>query len=454
MDRVSVFSGSAFRTAVFAAVAVLATLTVAAVGAFYFVRQALEHEIAGQILAEQVMLREIYEKGGEAALIRTISEINNPVALSQRAIGAFGPGGLKLAGNIRTAPSITNFQRANLIIDGEGGRTRPYYVHTALFDRIVLVIGHDLSLVTATERRLALALIGSGLLAGAVILLIGYGASHRSLLKLSDLEATLDHVSQGDTAIRVPTGAGNDQIDRIARRVNVHLDRLSGLMVTTRSTVAAIAHDLKTPLSRAHLSLQSARTLIDEGEDPRGALEDTEAELERLGAIFDTVLRISRIETAANAVDFAPFDLAPLIADLAETFAPVAEERGQTLSFLQPETAVPPVSGDARMVRQMIVNLIQNAINHGPAGNAVEIALGAHDGACTLDVADHGPGIREDERAKVFDPFYRSDSSRTGDGSGLGLALVKAIAGRHGIAVELADNAPGLKVRLHFPPAA
>ncbi len=452
MDRANVLSGTAFRTAVYATLAVLATLVVAGVGAFVFVQQTLEEEIKHQMLAEQVMLREIYERGGEAALIQTIAEISNPVALSQRAIGLFGPDGLKLAGNISYVPRDDNFHRTSLTINGNGETPRPYYVHTALLDQIVVVVGRDLSLITATERRLIIALCCSGLLAAIVILLIGFVASSKSLRKLSSLETTLDQISQGDTGIRVPVTSENDQIDRISRRVNTHLDRLSSLMITTKSTAVAIAHDLKTPLSRAHLALQSAVTLIDSGEDPHDALERTESELDRLNRIFDTILRISRIQTTPKDGEFHEFELAPLLRDLAETFTPMAEESAQTLALCVPGGPAAAVKGDERMVRQMIANLIQNAIGHGSPGNDITVEIQAANGRCILEIRDHGPGVPHDEHAKVFDAFYRLDSSRSNDGSGLGLALVKAIAERHGIAIDLADNHPGLCVRLTFPP--
>lgn len=453
MDHASVFSGSAFRTAIHAALAVAATLALTAIGAFFLVQQTLEHEIRRQILAEQVMLREIYDKGGEAALIRTIAEINNPVALSRRAIGAFGRDGMKLAGNIETAPDLHAFERAELAIAGTGDKPLPYYVHTTLLDETILVIGHDLSLITTAERRLVLALLGSGLIAGAVILMIGYLASRKSLRKLNSLESTLNRVSQGDTDIRVPVTGENEQIDRIAQRVNLHLDRLSSLMVTTKSTAVAIAHDLKTPLSRAQLSLQAAIAQIEKKQDPTEAIARIETELDRLNRIFDTILRISRIETSTKRAEFRKFQLQPMLQDLAETFVPMAQERGQSLTLSAPSGPSASALGDERMVRQMIVNLIQNAINHGPTGNAITIGLHGRGRSCVVEIADHGPGIPENERLKVFDPFYRLDGSRTGDGSGLGLALVKAIAERHDIEIILADNAPGLKVSLIFPPA-
>lgn len=452
MDRANILSGSAFRTAIHAALAVVVTLAATSIGAFLLVQQTLEREMQRQIMAEQLMLSEIHDKGGLAELLRTISELDNPVALSHRAIGAFAQNGLKLAGNIEAAPDIYAFARVELTLAGTKGMPRPYYAHTTLLDKTILVIGHDLTLIAAAERRLLFALIGSGLITAAVILLIGYMASRKSLRKLNNLESTLDHISQGDTDIRVPVTGENDQIDRISRRVNTHLDRLSRLMVTTKSTTLAIAHDLKTPLSRAQLSLQLAVAQLEKNQDPTETIGRIEAELDRLNRIFDTILRISRIETSTKHAEFRKFQLQPMLQDLVETFAPMAEECGQSLSLSTSAGPLAAALGDERMVRQMIVNLIQNAINHGPPGNAINISLHDRGGACTVEIADHGPGIPEDQRLKVFDPFYRLDGSRTGDGSGLGLALVKAIAERHDIEITLADNAPGLKVTLILPP--
>lgn len=454
MDHDNVFSGAAFRTAVHAAAAVLTALTLTAVAAFIFVQQTLESEIQRQVTSEQVMLREIYDKGGKAALIRTIAEINNPVALSQRAIGVFGPDGIKLAGNIYRAPNFDGFQRADLRLTGTD-RPLPYYAHATLLGEVVVIVGHDMTMITTTEHRLIIALLIAGVISGGAILLIGYLASRKSLRKLMALENTLDRVADGDVSARVAVSREDDQIDRISTRVNAHLARLTELMTTTKSTAAAIAHDLKTPLSRASLSLQAALLLIDKGQNPRDEIEETEAELDHLNSIFETILRISRIESARQDSGFESFALLPMLEDLAETFVPMAEERGQSLVVLAPNQPpnqlAPQVLGDARMLRQMIVNLLQNAMNHGAAGNEVVISLQAQGAAAVVEISDRGPGIPEAERAKVFDPFYRLDSSRTAGGSGLGLALVKAICVRHGITVQLVDNQPGLRVILIFP---
>lgn len=450
MGHGNVLSGSAFRAALKAVAAVIAALIATGVAAYLYVQSTLQAELGRQISAEEVMLRQIYDEGGLQALIATINEVNNPAALSPRAIGLFDPGGARLAGNLQVLPSLTASPRLALTTTDPSAQQSDYYLNATLIDNVTLILGRDLSLITAAERTLILAFSVAGVVLTVAILLIGYVASRASLRKLEVIQTTMDHVSQGDMQVRVPISRDYDQIDRVAERINRHLDRLSTLMVSTRTTAAAIAHDLRTPLSRAFLSLQDATAQLDKGQDPRAAIDRTDAELSRLGRIFDAILRISRIETQGDRKDFSAVTLGPLLEDLVETFAPVAEEKGQTIRF-EAAANVPTVTGDDRMLRQLVVNLIQNAVTHTPEGTEITAALNRLDQGVEIAVSDNGPGIPEADRARVTEPFYRVDGHKTTEGSGLGLALVKAIAERHGAVLSLQDNAPGLRVSLVFP---
>jgi signal transduction histidine kinase len=281
---------------------------------------------------------------------------------------------------------------------------------------------------------------------------IGYLMSHGVSAKLDRMAATLERVARGDSRVRLPVGRSNDQVDRVAVQMNVHLDRLSDLLETMRNTVISIAHDLKSPLSRAYILLQEAAGM--QGKQGRTELiEEAQAELERLNAIFDTVLRISRIEASDDQSGFMPFSAKELVTEIVQTFEPVVEEARQAL--VAGETA-PDVTivGDRRMVVQMLVNLITNASRYSPAGARIEVSAAIDDSHPVLVVADNGPGIPEDKRKAVFEPFRRLNPERDERGAGLGLALVQAIATRHRASVELRDNSPGLRVVLRFPAGA
>ncbi len=281
------------------------------------------------------------------------------------------------------------------------------------------------------------------------MLCAGYFLSRKSLHKLEQLEMTLAQVSDGDMTARIALSPDNDQIDRIAGRMNAHLENLSRLMISTRATAAAVAHDLKSPLARAYLGLGQALARIEQGQDPRAEIEDTQAELEGMNGIFDTFLRLARIEGGADGAQFAPVDLGALLDDLAETYQMVAEDSDQNLVYERPKGSV-IITGDATMLQQMVVNLLQNAVTHGGAGNQIGLTLDHAGDQVLLTVADTGPGIPEAARDAVFEPFHRLDPSRSKPGSGLGLALVRAIAERHRAHITLADNAPGLRVTVAF----
>jgi signal transduction histidine kinase len=147
-------------------------------------------------------------------------------------------------------------------------------------------------------------------------------------------------------------------------------------------------------------------------------------------------------------------DLVALVKDLAETFEVVAEESGQSFKLVLPEGDTLFQRGDLGMLTQMLANLLQNAVNHGPPGNCICLALLDDPAGPILEVSDTGPGIPEADRARVFDAFYRAELSRSTPGNGLGLTLVKSVADRHGARITLSDNAPGLRLSVQFPRSA
>jgi signal transduction histidine kinase len=141
------------------------------------------------------------------------------------------------------------------------------------------------------------------------------------------------------------------------------------------------------------------------------------------------------------------------VSDVGEAYAPVAEDSGQRLKTVL--ASVPLIQGDRELLTQMVANLIENPIRHCPADVEITIGLILEGGSPVLRITDTGPGIPASEREKVFRRYYRLEASRTTPGSGLGLALVKAVADLHGASVELSDNNPGLRVTIRFPaPAA
>lgn len=268
-----------------------------------------------------------------------------------------------------------------------------------------------------------------------VVFLIGLTVGTLAQRRLVRINNTLDRLAGGDLRVRTGITKGNDDIADLARQVDKSAAEIERLVAQTRNLSASIAHDLRTPLARLRAHIES----LPDGEDRHAALE----EASQLASIFDTIMRVARIEAEHGSDRFEQLDLGALITEMAETFGPVIEDAGKTIrvDFAQADT----VFADRQMLVQVVANLVQNALVHG--GDMIE--LFAHHRS--FGVADNGDGVPEKQYGEIIKPMVRLDAARGSQGSGLGLAMVRAIADRHGAALELSANTPsGLRVALNF----
>ena len=181
----------------------------------------------------------------------------------------------------------------------------------------------------------------------------------------------------------------------------------------------------------------------------RTAIEATIAEADGLLATFNALLGIAQAEAGTPRERFTDVDAATLLADVAELYAPVAEERG--LDFATDGTGDAVIHGDRDLLFQALANLTDNAIKFSPEGGKVRFDLDRTNSRARFTVTDDGPGIPEEARANVRRRFVRLDQSRSTPGSGLGLSLADAVAGLHDGELVLDDNAPGLRAILELP---
>jgi signal transduction histidine kinase len=163
---------------------------------------------------------------------------------------------------------------------------------------------------------------------------------------------------------------------------------------------------------------------------------------------FGALLRIAQIESGMPARRFAKVDLSELLRTLTELYQPMAEVNEQP--FTAEIASSLRVWGDRELLTQMIANVIENAMKHSPRGASITLVTSESASTVAVAVSDSGPGIPSEQRARVFQRFYRLERSRNTPGNGLGLSLVEAIAALHQIGIELTDNAPGLRVTLRF----
>jgi signal transduction histidine kinase len=251
-----------------------------------------------------------------------------------------------------------------------------------------------------------------------------------------------------DLRQRLPVSQVGDELDHLAGSINVMLDRIEGLMINLRQVTSDIAHDLRTPLTRLRQRLELAIRAESDPELARATLENAVVEIDSILGVFGALLRIAQIEGNASAVTFKPVNLRELLDTIVEVYLPMAEEKTQTLSEDVPADLV--VNGDRELLMQLFANLVENALRYSPHDGRISLTASQSKQHVAVQVADDGPGIPEQFRAKVLQRFFRLESSRSTPGNGLGLSLVDAIVRLHGAKLELSDAQPGLRATVQF----
>ncbi len=409
----------------------------------------LDRQTEAAINADTQGLRERYADGGLLALEETIEQ-RVVVNVDDDALYLLTDPALhKLAGNLGGLPVGLMLAQGTyeLAIERAGHRGMAEVQHYELPGGFHLLVGRDVEVHAQMARLLTDALLWA---AGVAMLLGTVGAlAVRGLFRitLADVSATAAAISAGDLTRRVQVSGRGDEFDRLAETINDMLDRIARLMDGVRQVSNSIAHDLRTPIARARARLEDAATHAACESDLRAALERAESDLDGVVAIFNALLRIAEIEAGARRSAFADIELAPLLLDLADLYGAAAEERGLVLAADIPPSV--PAYGDREMIQQAVANLLDNALKFSPDGGAVRLAAEVAPGqGPRITVADQGPGIPPADRARATERFYRGETARSTPGSGLGLALVQAVATLHGGGLRLEDNEPGLRAVL------
>jgi len=414
---------------------------------FVIATAALQSDMRAVLRTEALQLAEIHRNSGLLGLAEQVTRRMNFRTRGPIYYLVQAPTQQVVVGNLPGMPpveGVVDFVRDRSPGDPEDARSKLTGFGLTLSDGSFILVAQDANRLIDMQHAIVRAFTWAGGL--TLLLAIGGGVlvGRNFVRRIDTIGRTSRAIMEGDLSARIPVRGNNDEIDQLVVGLNAMLDRIQQLMEGLRQVTSDIAHDLRTPLGRLRQRLEDARERATSTGEYEAATEAAIAEADGLLDIFSALLRIAQIEAGARKSAFAEVDLSALLGSIADAYAPSAEDAGHKLDAAIDGGVT--ITGDRQLLAQLFSNLIENALNHTPAGSTVRVVLRRTATGFEARVADNGPGIPEAEREKVFDRFYRLDRSRTTRGSGLGLALVKAIATVHDLSLALKDNDPGLAV--------
>ncbi|TWD84096.1 two-component system OmpR family sensor kinase [Kribbella amoyensis] len=352
-------------------------------------------------------------------------------------------------------------------------------------DRGYVMVAQSLGDMNKTIQRLVGVQVATGVILLVLLAGVGTYVVRRSLRGLEDVEHTAVAIAGGDLGRRVPQRDPRTEVGRLSLALNQMLGQIENAFaqrtasefaarrsedaarrseeVARRSEenarqsedrmrrfIADASHELRTPLTSirgfAELTRQRGGTA-----DPV-TMQRIEDEAKRMGLLVDDLLLLARLDQQ-RPLQNQPVDLLTLAGDSVHDVEAVQPGRAMSLQIL-PDSGAPVVDGDESRLRQVLGNLVSNALHHTPVDTPITVSVGTRDGEAVLEVADRGPGLSDEQKARVFERFYRADSARTRatGGSGLGLSIVAALVAAHRGRVTVTDTpGGGVTFTVHLP---
>ncbi len=375
---------------------------------------------------------EAYEAGGAAALrwdLARLKEIFQADAMLTDARGR---------------DLVTGEDRSGLI---DAGRRRLFY----LGDRAVMARktpdGRYWFVLSIAGENASERIFPAGQLwVLAVVVLLSYLLARYLTSPLRALQSAVEKFGQGDFTARTKSKR-SDELGELARTFDRMAERIQNLVGAQRRLLLDISHELRSPLARLGVAIELARS----GENRGATLDRIQKEADRLNALVDELLQVTRAEVDPNSLRIQPVRLDDLLAGIVSDSAIEAAARGCSL-VLQASGPV-TISGDPELLRRAAENVIRNAIRYAPQNTAVEVRLEAAGSTVRIQVRDYGPGVPEEALDHIFDAFYRveGDRNRGSGGVGLGLSIARRAVELHKGTLRARNANPGLLVEMELP---
>ena len=321
--------------------------------------------------------------------------------------------------------------------------------------RYVVEVGARTAPIDAALGRL-LAALATGLpIAIAIAAIGGFLLVRRALVPMERIARKAEAITQHNLSERLPVERSGDELERLSLSLNHMISRLEEAVQGSKRLVADASHELRTPLTVMRGELESMAADPQTSRGTREMLASLLEEVERLAAVVDGLLALSRLDTGEASAAWVKFDLAELVATTADQMSLLAEDKSISVACDAPQRVI--VEGNRARLKQVVVNLLDNAIKYTQKGGTVRLKVTWQNAQPVLEVSDTGIGIPPEAVPHVFERFYRVERSRSREqgGAGLGLSIVKSICAAHGAAVEV-ESAPdqGSRFCIRFPPSA
>jgi signal transduction histidine kinase len=297
-----------------------------------------------------------------------------------------------------------------------------------IFYVIVLYGSHGLTkqALSAIREDFREYLAWPGLVVIFLSTIVGWFMARRALSGVVQLTRTANAVADGALNERVPVKNRQNEIDQLAATFNSMLDRINALIEGMKDTNNSIAHDLRSPVARMRVIAEAALTGEHSEEAHRAMAGDIIEQCDRLLGMINTMLDISEAEAGVARLVIEEVNIPQTVRDVAELFLPLAEDKGIVVE-VQPAPAT-RLYTDRGKLQRVLANLLDNAIKFTRRGGLIVLSIKSEDGMAVITVGDTGVGVSEQDLPRLFEKFFRADSSRSEPGSGLGLSLARAYA--------------------------
>ena len=366
--------------------------------------------------------------------------------------GLFGADGHKMAGNLEQLPPQLNINESVQSISVVRTLSRDARVIRAIGRRMpngdTLVIGREVDEAREISHVVGQALALGLLPALCLCLLAGAWLSLRAQKRVEEVNQRVQRIIAGNLRERLPHGNADEPFSKLAAIVNGMLDEMETMIGALAGVGNDIAHDLRTPLTRARLALERGRTNATTLEQLQAVVDKAIANIDQSLAIITALLRLAEIENSRRSAAFGTVSWQEILREVCDIYEPIAENKKVDLRVEAKHRL--DVRGDRDLLFEAVANLVDNAVKFTPEGGKVAIELLRGDGQTIVRVTDTGCGIGEQEREAVLRRFYRSDKIRSTPGVGLGLNLVAAIVKLHGFRLAI-HSGPGGRLEIICP---